>query len=80
MTPVAQQRKFGGDRAVVEKIISLGNLSYTVAGVIGKDFLAEVQADLWPDVRVEFVRAVAGRSPQWGTTREAGDLEAYPHP
>ena len=54
-------------------------MSYTVVGVIGKDFLADVQADLWPDVRVEFVGAVAGRWPQWGTTRKAGDLEAYPH-
>jgi hypothetical protein len=48
----------------VGNIISLGNLSYTFVAVIGNDFLADVQADLWPHVRSEFVRAVAGRWPQ----------------
>jgi len=41
------QRRFGGDQAIVGKSISLGNESYTVVGVIGKDFTGEVQADLW---------------------------------
>ena len=41
------QRKFGGDPAIVGKSISLGNEPYTVVGVIGKDFVADVQADLW---------------------------------
>jgi putative ABC transport system permease protein len=41
------QRKFGGDPAIVGKSISLGNESYTVVGVIGKDFVADPQADLW---------------------------------
>jgi putative ABC transport system permease protein len=41
------QRKFGGDQAIVGKSISLGNEPYTVVGVIGKDFVAEPQADLW---------------------------------
>jgi putative ABC transport system permease protein len=31
----------------VGKSISLGNEPYTVVGVIGKDFLGDVQADLW---------------------------------
>jgi predicted permease len=41
------QRKFDGDPAIVGKSISLGNEPYTVVGVIGKDFLGVVQADLW---------------------------------
>jgi putative ABC transport system permease protein len=41
------QRRFGGDPAIVGKSISLGNEPYTVIGVIGKDFLGDVQADLW---------------------------------
>jgi predicted permease len=41
------QRKFGGDPAIVGKPISLGNEPYTVVGVIGKDFVTDVQADLW---------------------------------
>jgi len=41
------QRRFGGDQAIVGKSISLGNEPYTVVGVIGKDFVGDVQADLW---------------------------------
>jgi putative ABC transport system permease protein len=41
------QRRFGGDRAVVGKSLSLGNEPYTIVGVIGKDFVADPQADLW---------------------------------
>jgi predicted permease len=41
------QRRFGGDRAIVGKPLSLGNEPYTVVGVIGKDFVADPQADLW---------------------------------
>ena len=41
------QRRFGGDQAIVGKSLSLGNEPYTVVGVIGKDFIADVQADLW---------------------------------
>ena len=41
------QRRFGGDQAIVGKSISLGNEPYTVVGVIGKDFVADPQADLW---------------------------------
>jgi putative ABC transport system permease protein len=41
------QRRFGGDPTVVGKAISLGNEPYTIVGVIGKDFVAEPQADLW---------------------------------
>jgi putative ABC transport system permease protein len=41
------QRRFGGDRAVVGKPLSLGNEPYTIVGVIGKDFVADPQADLW---------------------------------
>jgi putative ABC transport system permease protein len=41
------QRRFGGDPAIVGKSLSLGNESYTVVGVIAKDFLADPQPDLW---------------------------------
>jgi putative ABC transport system permease protein len=41
------QRRFGGDLAIVGKSVSLGNEPYTVVGVLGKDFVADVRADLW---------------------------------
>jgi putative ABC transport system permease protein len=41
------QRRFGGDRTIVGRAISLGNEPYTVVGVIGQEFLSEPQADLW---------------------------------
>jgi len=41
------QRRFGGDPGIVGKSISLGNEPYTVLGVIGKNFVGDVQADLW---------------------------------
>ncbi len=41
------QRRYGGDRNIVGRAISLGNEPYTVVGVIGKDFVSEPQADLW---------------------------------
>ena len=47
------QRRFGGDPSVVGKAISLGNEPYTIVGVIGKDFVAEPQADLWMPFQFE---------------------------
>jgi putative ABC transport system permease protein len=41
------QRRFGGDPTIAGKSISLGNEPYTVVGVIGKDFVGDVPADLW---------------------------------
>jgi predicted permease len=41
------QRRFGGDPTLVGKSLWLGNEPYTVVGVIGKDFVADPQADLW---------------------------------
>jgi putative ABC transport system permease protein len=41
------QRRFGGDQTIVGKSLSLGNEPYTIVGVIGKDFVADPQADLW---------------------------------
>src|SRR5947209_17722672 len=41
------QRRFACDPVIVGKSISLGNEPYTVVGVIGKDFVGAVQADLW---------------------------------
>jgi putative ABC transport system permease protein len=41
------QRRFNGDPAIVGKSISLGNEPFTVVGVIGRDFMGDVHADLW---------------------------------
>ena len=41
------QRRFGGDPSIAGKSISLGNEPYTVVGVVGKNFVGDVQADLW---------------------------------
>ena len=41
------QHRLGGDPFVVGKSLSLGNEPYTIVGVIGEDFVADVQADLW---------------------------------
>ena len=41
------QRRFGGDKTIVGRSISVGNEPYTVVGVIGKDFVADPQADFW---------------------------------
>lgn len=41
------QRRFGGDPNIVGKIISVGNDSYTITGVIGKDFVTDQRCDLW---------------------------------
>jgi predicted permease len=41
------QRRFGGDPGIVGKSLWLGNEPYTVVGVIGKNFVADPQADLW---------------------------------
>lgn len=41
------QRKFAGDASIVGKSLSLGNEPYTIIGVIGKDFVADPQADIW---------------------------------
>ena len=41
------QRRFGSDRAIVGKSLSLGNEPYTIVGVVGKDFVFEPEADIW---------------------------------
>jgi putative ABC transport system permease protein len=41
------QRKFGGNPAVVGKSLSLGNDTYTIIGVVGKDFVSDPEADIW---------------------------------
>ena len=41
------QRRFGGDPAIVGKSLSLGNEPYTILGVIGKDFVSNLDADVW---------------------------------
>jgi len=41
------QRRYAGDPTIVGKSLWLGNEPYTVVGVIGKDFVADPQADLW---------------------------------
>jgi len=41
------RQRFGGDQGIVGKSLSLGNEPYTVVGVVGKEFVADPQADLW---------------------------------
>jgi putative ABC transport system permease protein len=41
------QRRFGGDPAIVGKSLSLANEAYTIVGVLGKNFIADPQDDLW---------------------------------
>ena len=41
------KRKYGGDRGMVGKSISIANLPYTVVGVAGPDFDTDPPADLW---------------------------------
>jgi putative ABC transport system permease protein len=47
------QRRFGGDPAIAGKSISLGNEPYTVVGVVGKDFVGDVRADLWLPFQID---------------------------
>ena len=41
------QSRFAGDPGVIGKSLSLGNDPYTIVGVIGKQFLADPEADIW---------------------------------
>lgn len=72
------QRRFRADPAVVGKALSLGNEPYTIVGVIGTDFVADPQADLWlpfqfdpasSDMNIFF--AATGRLQPGATIRQA---------
>jgi putative ABC transport system permease protein len=41
------QRKFGGDKGLLGKSLSLGNEPYTIVGVIGNQFVPDPAADIW---------------------------------
>ncbi len=41
------QRRFGGNPNAVGTSLPLGNEPYTIVGVLGKDFHAEPEADIW---------------------------------
>jgi len=41
------KRRFGGDRQIVGKAISIGKKPYTVVGVTGESFRSDPDADLW---------------------------------
>ncbi|HTY82960.1 MAG TPA: ABC transporter permease, partial [Silvibacterium sp.] len=41
------KRRFGGDPNIVGKSLSLGNIPYTILGVVGKSFYTDPPADLW---------------------------------
>jgi putative ABC transport system permease protein len=41
------QNHFGGDPKIVGKSLSLGNESYTIVGVIAKQFRSDPEADIW---------------------------------
>jgi putative ABC transport system permease protein len=41
------QRRFGGNPKVIGSTLSLANESYTIVGVLGRDFLSDPEADIW---------------------------------
>jgi len=41
------QRRFGGNPHIVGGALSLGNESYTILGVVGKEFQTDPEADIW---------------------------------
>jgi putative ABC transport system permease protein len=41
------QRKFGANPHIIGQSLSLGNEPYTIIGVLGKQFLADPEADVW---------------------------------
>lgn len=47
------QRKFGGDRNVIGRALSLGNEPYTIIGVTGKEFRTDPEADLFVPFQFE---------------------------
>jgi predicted permease len=47
------QRKFGGDKSLIGKTLSLGNEPYTIVGVVGRDFRSDPEADLWVPFQFE---------------------------
>src|SRR5579863_9538112 len=54
------QRRFGGDPNVVGKSLSLGGEPYTIVGVIGRDFAADPDADIWVPFQFEPVSTNQG--------------------
>ncbi len=86
------QRRFGGDPAIVGRSLSLNGESFTVVGVMDRDFLfpirlAEIAIPLAPDrdpwrqnrKSTNFVRAIGRARPGIGGAQVAGDLEAIQH-
>jgi len=45
------QRRFGGDRALIGKALTLGGESYTVVGVMPPRFQFPIESDLWTPLR-----------------------------
>jgi predicted permease len=41
------QRRFGGDPRIIGSSLSLANESFTIIGVLGRDFLSDPEADIW---------------------------------
>jgi putative ABC transport system permease protein len=46
------QRRFGGDRSVIGRSVTLGEQSYTIVGVMPLGFAYPVWADLWASINV----------------------------
>ena len=47
------ERRFGGDKNVVGKTLSLGNQPYTIIGVLGRDFRSDPEAELYVPFQFE---------------------------
>jgi putative ABC transport system permease protein len=53
------QRRFGGDRSIIGRSVTLGERSYTIVGVMPVDFVYPTWADLWMPITV-----ILGSSPE----------------
>ena len=83
------QRRFGGDASVVGRPITLNGESFTVVGVMGRDFLFPLRdvdlaialapdQDPWRHDResMNFLRMIGRARPEAGAAQVAADLEA----
>ena len=78
------QRRFGGDRAVIGRTLTLNSGSYTVVGVLPPDFRYYTKTDLWTplafDVKEEnernssYLELIARRKP--GVSLEQASIDA----
>lgn len=54
------QRRFGGDRSVLGRIVVLGERSYTIVGVMPVGFVYPTWADFWAPITSRTASAILG--------------------